>query len=321
MSVTYCLVAFRLLLNVTGGSTGGSKLIPYSVASLMDFRAAILPWLADVVSTLDFEKGCAYWAISPATRRIEYSRGGIPIGLPDGAYLGDDVLPAFVTLSAIPPWVGKIPAVDDWRLITLYWLIRRNDLVLFSVWSPTFLLALLDGLDLQRHELEKLLREGGTFMEQDLPPDMLAAERLLSYFENGEVQVLWPKLKLVSCWTDASSKPFFEALKRRLPYVNFQGKGLLATEGVVTIPDHEGHSVLAADSGFFEFLGEGGESVLAHELKECGRYEVVMTTSGGVYRYRTGDRVVCEGYARGSPKLRFIGRSSTVFRSGRGKID
>ncbi len=218
----------------TGGSTGGSKLIPYSASSLMDFRAAILPWLADVVSTFGFEKGCAYWAISPATRRTEYSRGGIPIGLPDAAYLGDDTLPAFVTLSAVPPWVGEIPTVDDWRLITLYWLLRRNDLVMFSVWSPTFLLALLDGLDQNQQQLEKLLFSGSSFMGHELPQDRGAAARLHTYMQNGDAQVLWPELKLVSCWTDASSRPFFETLRRRLPRVSFQGKGLLATEGVVT---------------------------------------------------------------------------------------
>jgi hypothetical protein len=294
----------------TGGSTGGSKLIPYSASSLIDFRVAILPWLADVISTFSLEKGSAYWAISPATRGNEYSKGGIPIGLPDGAYLGEDLLPAFVKLSAVPPWVGEISAVDDWRLITLYWLLRRNDLVMFSVWSPTFLLTLLDGLEQQQQELDKLLLSGGTFMGQELPQDREAASRLQSYLQNGDVQQLWPELKLVSCWADASSRPFFETLRRRMPLVNFQGKGLLATEGVVTVPDHEGHAVLAADSGFFEFLDEGGKSHMAHELKEPECYEVVMTTAGGLYRYRTGDRVVCEGYPNGLPRLRFIGRSS-----------
>ncbi len=33
-----------------------------------------------------------------------------------------------------------------------------------------------------------------------------------------------------------------------------------------------------------------------------------MTTAGGLYRYRTGDRVVCEGYSNELPRLRFIGR-------------
>jgi hypothetical protein len=33
-----------------------------------------------------------------------------------------------------------------------------------------------------------------------------------------------------------------------------------------------------------------------------------MTTSGGLYRYRTGDIVQCEGYAGDLPVLRFLGR-------------
>ena len=45
-----------------------------------------------------------------------------------------------------------------------------------------------------------------------------------------------------------------------------------------------------------------------HELIAGTQYEVVMTTSGGLYRYRTGDCVVCEGFADKLPVLRFSGR-------------
>lgn len=293
----------------TGGSTGGNKLIPYSAASLEDFRAAILPWLANVISALDLQDGCAYWSISPATRGMEFTAGGVAIGLPDGAYLGEEALPAFVALSAVPPWVGGIPKVADWQLATLYWLVRRNDLALISVWSPTFLLELLSGLDQHRHSVEQLLREGGSISGQALPPDAAAADRLLAYSKRGDTHILWPDLRLISCWVDASSKPFFQELERRLPHSSFQGKGLLATEGVVTIPNRDDVAVVAADSGFFEFLDDGGTSWLAHELKEEQRYEVIMTTAGGLYRYRIGDRVICEGYAETLPKLRFVGRS------------
>ena len=52
----------------TGGSTAGVKMIPYSEASLADFRSALLPWLAQVVNGYDLKNGRAYWAISPAAR-------------------------------------------------------------------------------------------------------------------------------------------------------------------------------------------------------------------------------------------------------------
>jgi hypothetical protein len=61
-------------------------------------------------------------------------------------------------------------------------------------------------------------------------------------------------------------------------------------------------------SGFFEFLDERGHSQLYNELKEDKVYEVVMTTAGGLYRYRAGDSVRCHGYVGDLPILRFAGR-------------
>lgn len=296
----------------TGGSTGGNKLIPYSEASLLDFRTAILPWLADARKEYGLGSGCAYWAISPATRLPEKTCGGIPVGLPDGAYLGDEALPAFAELSAVSPWVGHLSSVYDWQLVTLYWLIRRDDLELISVWSPTFFLALLDAFEQHVDELKTLLRQGGEIRGQALPSDAPALLRLNEYTSNKDARSLWPDLRLVSCWADGSSKPFFNELRKRIPYAVFQGKGLLATEGVVTVPNHGGLPMLAADSGFFEFLSPDGRTRLANELLSGERYEVIMTSSGGLYRYRTGDCVACEGYSNTLPVLRFVGRNGLV---------
>jgi hypothetical protein len=97
-----------------------------------------------------------------------------------------------------------------------------------------------------------------------------------------------------------------------MPGVPVQGKGLLATEGVTTVPDAEGQPVLAADSGFYEFFDDQGGVCSAAELRQGICYEVIMTTSGGLYRYRSGDRVCCEGYAGDLPLLRFVGRNGLV---------
>jgi hypothetical protein len=296
----------------TGGSSGGSKLIPYSPASLADFQTALLPWLGSLVAEYDFDKGSAYWAISPATRQAEVTPGGVPVGLPDGAYLGDRAMNAFAEVSAVPPWVGGIDNVADWELATLYWLIRRADLILVSVWSPTFFVQLLDGLGRRREELLALLSRGGDTMSQLLPADKAALQRLSSYYRKKDTRQLWPAMQLISCWTDASSGPYADELKSRLPGVPVQGKGLLATEGVTTIPDREGRPVLAADSGFYEFLDDRDNVRGAWELHEGDCCEVLMTTSGGLYRYRSGDRVRCEGFAGDVPVLVFVGRGGLV---------
>ena len=296
----------------TGGSSGGSKLIPYSSHSLLDFRAAVLPWLADAIALYGLGSGRVYLAISPATRQTEQTAGGIAIGLADGAYLGDAAGYALSELSAVPLWVAMITNVTEWQLVTLYWLVRCESLELISVWSPTFFLTIMDGLEQRFTELDALLHQGGTLFQQNLPPDAAARSRLACYIKSKDACLLWTNLKLVSCWQDGASKPFFNELQRRLSHAAFQNKGLLATEGVVTVPSGKYPPVLAVDSGFFEFLDDAGQCWFAHELVCGSKYEVIMTSSGGLYRYRTGDCVRYESNTNGLPVLRFLGRSGLV---------
>jgi len=250
----------------TGGSTGGAKLVPYSEQGLADFRSALLPWLVGAVRAHGVT-GRAYFSISPATRQPERI-GGVPVGLPDGAYLGG-AAGVLDEVSAVPLEVASIPDVARWRTETLRHLAAAADLELISVWSPTFLLRLLEDL-----------------------PDPVS---------------LWPRLKLVSCWASGASRPFAEALAARLPHAHLQPKGLLSTEGVVTVPDAEDRPVLT-EHGFFEFEREG-KLHLAGELVLGAVYGVVATTASGLYRYRTGDLVRCDGSSpAGRPSLEFMGR-------------
>ena len=99
------------------------------------------------------------------------------------------------------------------------------------------------------------------------------------------------------------------------PEAHLQPKGLLATEAMVSVPiTAAGGPVLAARSHFFEFLPQGEDSatLLAHELTEGETYEVVVTTGGGLYRYRLGDLVEVVSHHRRLPVLRFLGRADKV---------
>jgi hypothetical protein len=196
----------------TGGSAGRAKLIAYSSEGLEDFGRALLPWLAQE-SRKHRISGRAYFAISPATRPPESIRG-ISVGLLDGAYLGDAVAVHLAEVTAVPFEVALVQEVDRWRAQTLSYLHAATDLELISVWSPTFLLRLLEDV-----------------------PDPVST---------------WPRLKLVSCWASGASWPFARALAARLPHASLQPKGLLSTECVVTVPDPQDRPVLSSH-GFFEF--------------------------------------------------------------------
>ena len=49
---------------------------------------------------------------------------------------------------------------------------------------------------------------------------------------------------IISFWADASSASYQAQLKKTLYYADFQAKGLLLTEGVITVPDKDGQTVL-----------------------------------------------------------------------------
>jgi hypothetical protein len=260
----------------TGGSTAGPKLIPYTRPGLDAFARAIRAWLEDLLlSRPGIAAGRCYWPISPATRAPEKTRSGIPIGFDnDAAYFGES-LGGLLSRVLISPPCGLV-AIGEWRAATLGVLRGAPDLSMVSVWSPTFWLELL------RH----------------LPEDP---------------RRLWPRLDTISCWTSGASAPFARELAARFPGVFVQGKGLLATEGVVTIPlAGYPHPVLAVESGFFEFLDAAGRAHTAVQLEAGGEYEVLLTTHSGLYRYRLGDRVALRGWAGEAPLLEFLGRGGAV---------
>lgn len=296
----------------SSGSSGAEKLIPYSSESLNNFRKIILPWLSGLARAHNIQTGSVYWAISPATRQAEMTDGGVPIGLSDADYIGADLLTWFSGVSAVPLWVGGIANVPDWQLATLYYLLCHKDLALVSVWSPSFLLQLLEALQTRQHELLRLLQKGGEIDGRALPPDLSAAARCQAYFQGEDARCLWPDLRVISCWADASSAFFYQRLRSRFKEAHFQPKGLLATEGIVTAPDSGDRPRLVSDSGFFEFEEDNGELRLTRELQEGRRYEVIMTTAGGLYRYRTGDLVLCEKAHPAHPVLRFVGKGDLV---------
>ena len=138
----------------------------------------------------------------------------------------------------------------------------------------------------------------------------------------GEVSAhLWPRLRLISCWADAGASYYIPEVRKLFPQARVQAKGLVATEGVVSFPmEGRGGSILAIRSHFFEFLPAGGDqprkegtpTLLAHELEPGARYSVVITTGGGLYRYRLGDLIQVVGHVDSCPLIRFLGKESDV---------
>jgi hypothetical protein len=280
-------------------------------------------------------RGRAYWSISPAFGPPRRSPGGIPIGFAaDAAYLGRLEQLALQKLLVVPLAVARLPDLRAFRYCTLLFLLAAADLTLVSVWNPTFLTALLAPLDEWRDRLCFDLRRGSV-----TPPGSVAAELtrpLLGWLRPDPARAahlarvlaapgppadrlrqVWPKLALISCWTDAAAGQYLPQLRELFPHPEIQPKGLLSTEAFVSFPlPATPGAALAVRSHFFEFEPvEGAQWApcrLAHQLDRGGRYRVVVTTGGGLYRYQLRDEVEVEGFARRCPLLRFLGKSDLV---------
>jgi hypothetical protein len=167
------------------------------------------------------------------------------------------------------------------------------------VWSPTFLIALLDTLPQFAEPLLRALH--------DEPTRAREASTALAR-SPVDTALLWPRLDTVSTWADGSSRLYARRLQDMLPHATLQPKGLLATEGAVTTPCSSSWPVPALTSAVLEFIDDNEKSLLCDELRAGERYRVVLTNAGGFYRYDLGDRLLCHGYEDALPLLEFVGR-------------
>jgi hypothetical protein len=297
-----------ILLEPTSGSISASKYIPYTTSLFEDFQAGIFPWLYDVMSTYPkMMEGSLYWSITPATHKNKKTTGGIKIGFGDDAsYFKDGQGYLLSKLSSVPFSVVGLSDMKEFKKQTLVSLLSDRDLTFVSIWNPTF--------------FSNLLKEF-----EDSPEDILSSIKdtkrvklLRKTLKNRKVDVLyeeiWPNISLISSWTEGNSNNFLRQLKKRFPNTPVQGKGLISTEAFISLPySKAGGNILSINSHFFEFKElESKRVVLLGGVKKGGKYEVIVTTSGGLYRYNTQDIIEVTGFYKKCPLLKFIGRNNNV---------
>jgi hypothetical protein len=292
----------------TGGSTAGPRLVPYTAAGLAEFQRGLHAWLDDLLVALPaLAQGRFYWSISPAGRAPHLTASGIAVGLSsDAAYFGTVLAPSIVATLAVPAAVAACQDIREWRRQTLAHLLACEDLVMISVWSPSFLTSLLSSA---RGDLDELARRCA-----DLAPGGRArADQVLRELqrEQPDYARIWPRLALISCWDQAGSRGQAQAVRDAFPGVCMQGKGLLATEGLVSLPLHDQpFPVLALQSGYFEFRDAAGAMHTVEAVQDEAEYELVLSNASGLYRYAIGDRVRVRGFAGRTPRLEFCGRDA-----------
>lgn len=276
----------------TSGSSGAAKHVPYNGALLRSFRSLFAIWAHDLLTfVLRPRSGRTFMSISPRLG----AHGGFA---DDREYLGGALRALIGRFLVMPPGLQRVQDAQEFRDRLACALVSCADLEVVSVWNPSYLLILLEHYE--SHQ-ERLLA--------GLPRARRAA------LERGPLvwREVWPNLQLVSCWTGAAAAAPARRLAALFPHARLQGKGLLATEAPVTVPlAAAGGCLPLVDEVFIELDDGSGRLRLLEEAESGAEYSVVITTAGGLLRYRLGDRVKVPGWYRGAPLMEFAGRTDAV---------
>ncbi|UCI21856.1 GH3 auxin-responsive promoter family protein [Mesorhizobium sp. B2-1-8] len=302
-------------LEQTGGSSGGSKYIPYTDSGLRAFTSCLYPWLADLIRRRPgVAQGNGYFALSPVGRGADERVGAHRLGSPvPFAYFGA-LRDSLIELSAVPMELRLLGDFASWQRQTCLHLLAADELSLIWVWSPTYLTEILRAMQRDAASLlpELADRLGATRPAGRVSRRIAVLEAALGGSGAG-LSAIWPRLDTISCWTDASSRGFAAELQGQFPQTFIQSKGLMSTEAAVSFPYADGPGcILASQSGFFEFLDDSGAGRFAWQLEVGGCYRLIVTTGSGLYRYDTQDMVEVCGFTGDTPRLRFIGRAGMV---------
>lgn len=308
----------------TSGSSSKMKWIPYTPSFLSELDRAVSPMLVDAFRNHPgIFRGKHYWSLSwiPTHLRTKIS--------PDA---NDDLklLPWWKRffmgqLMAVPTEISYAATSDGAMISSLAHLLATSDLTMISVWSPTFALNMFEQIEKHRDDLIHILKHGNWgSLSQELshiscPYSPYAASVLEDWDGNisaGFLKRFWPYMALISSWDTSSSKIWAEELKNLFPESGFLGKGLWATEGVVTIP-YKGTFPLAATCHFYEFIDQETNKIHpCWDLKAGQVLRPLLTTGSGFFRYDLNDQVRVSGFLGQLPCLEFLGRTDGVDMTG-----
>ncbi len=338
-----------LFYELTSGSSGAKKRIPYTRPLLKSFTQMFLCWAHDILVTLQqqgrpFAGGQVYFSVSPQFHEpsTHVDRGLID----DSDYLTGLSARLFQRFRAAPNTLRHLqqPA-HFWDVLALA-LLRAPQLEVISVWSPSFLRVLQSHIRQHGERLSGLLAEPELHYEGlcfALPVPAPARQRRLketllwlAHQDRQQPQPpvpvwVWaqcfPHLKLISAWGAENAARDFAALRADFSFAHVQEKGLLATEAPLTIPSEQcGGFLPLPQEVFYEFIpldGQGqpilsrqsseqSQPLLLHELTPGEAYEVVISQKSGLLRYRLKDRVRVTALWGLTPHLRFEGRSEAL---------
>ena len=315
------------MLALTSGTTGSSKMIPVTSASLKSVRQMWRLWGFSAFSQHPLAGAGKFLQFSSPWQKTR-----TPSGLFAGAMTGiaTSMQPRVVRNNYIVPYeVSRVEDTEERYYVAAAFALSEENLSFAIAANPQTLLNFMAWADRSSEDLLSYIRTGknpraksrehytGPILRAN-PARARQLDRILTACGRFDPQRIWPRLDLVATWLGGTMGRHLPGLQQTFgDRIAFRDPGLLATEGAFTIPmrDGCGEGVIAPHHQITEFwptrLGEFqpelfGGLVPLWELKVGDQYEVFVTGWNGLLRYRMRDVVQCTGYFVGVPMVRFL---------------
>lgn len=307
-----------ILYERTSGSGGVAKFIPYDNALRNAFDRMFRVWAYDLLqSGLKLRSGRCFMSVSLPIVAPDRGAGGVPLGAAqDTDYLHASLALLLKPFMVVPPAALDLRDPGAFKDVVVASLLAADNLEVVSIWNPSYWLVLLAHALQHLERLQPELVSGNItrgnvrFRFKPVAHDRM---RTIARASDQGWNAVWPDLHLISCWTDAEASGPASTLARHFPGVRIQGKGLLATEAPITVPMAGAISpVPLVDSVYLELLFPDGSLKPMAQWREGDCGELVVTSPGGLLRYRLHDQVGVSGFFQATPCLIFQGRTGGV---------
>jgi hypothetical protein len=316
---------------VTSGSTAAPKYVPVTDDFIRDkWRAFQIYWNSVFKTHPDARQGVVVTNFSDSSPENK-APGGLLCSSESSFWSAWSSGPRACGASPLPRIVSRIKDVEA-RYYSIARILLEQDVSTLMTLNPSTLLLLFKNMDEHAERLLADIERGGlssdfvvepearAYVQARYPGNAHRTRQLRAVLGTKNPRMfpldVWPNLRLVVSWRSPMAAPYLNLLEPYIGHVPQRDYISMASEGIIAIPleDRVNGGVLATSIHFYEFIPEeqaesqNPDVLLAHEVEAGQHYVVLLSTSGGLYRYNIGDVVRVRGFIEATPVVEFLHR-------------
>lgn len=315
-------------MTLTSGSTGKQKLIPTTKKSQSIVRDASLVSMGFLADGLA-KRGQKFGKLLVTNSVQQWGRtpGGIDYGPSSAGVLRLDKR-LFSQFFAHPYETVKLSDSMTRHYVALLFALVNQDMGGIIANFPMLILRTCNYLSQHAESLIADIAQGSIAPWLQMEPELRSQlegqwranpdrarelQEILRSHGKLTPKLAWPNLAVVATARGGTSDFYFQRFPEYFGDTAIFGVVFSSAEGMFSIyPDvNTDGSILAIESGFFEFIPEDQwgvehpQTLLATEVQVGQRYRILTTTYSGFYRYDIGDVIEVVGFYQQAPLITF----------------